>query len=85
MSVCLSVIPAVSGVCGAEEQQKTKFGPTYFVRLQLLIVSAVRAGPLHKPASAFKILNRITGAPIFSSRVCHGSPLIVRELRKSLG
>ena len=27
MSVCLSVTPAVSGVHGADEQQKTKYGP----------------------------------------------------------
>ena len=33
--VCLSVTPAVSGVRGADEQQKTKFGPTYSVRLLL--------------------------------------------------
>ena len=26
-SVCLSVTPAVSGVRGADEQQKTEFGP----------------------------------------------------------
>ena len=36
MSVCLSVTPAVSGVRGAEEQQKAKFGPTYSVRLQFV-------------------------------------------------
>ena len=32
--VCLSVTPAVSGVCGANRQQKTKFGRTYFSSLQ---------------------------------------------------
>ena len=34
MSVYLSVTPAVSGVHGADEQQKDNFGPTYSVRLQ---------------------------------------------------
>ena len=34
LSVCLSVTPAVSEVRGADEQQKNKFGPTYFKRLQ---------------------------------------------------
>ena len=38
LSVCLSVrpsvTPAVSGVRGADEQQKTKFVPSYSVRLQ---------------------------------------------------
>ena len=30
--VCLSATPAVSGVRGADEQQKNKFGPTYSVQ-----------------------------------------------------
>ena len=34
LSVCPSVTAAVSGVRGADEQQRTKFGPTYSVRLQ---------------------------------------------------
>ena len=38
MSVYLSVTPAVSGVHGADEQQKDNFGPTYSVRLQVLEV-----------------------------------------------
>ena len=34
LSVCLSVTPVISGVHGADKQQKNKFGPTYLVRLQ---------------------------------------------------
>ena len=33
--VCPSVTSAVSGVRGANEKQKTNFGPTYFLNLQL--------------------------------------------------
>ena len=36
LSVRLSVTPAVSGVCGADEQQKNKSGPTDSVNRQLL-------------------------------------------------
>ena len=35
LSVCLSVTPAVSGVHGADKQQKNNFGLTYLVRPQL--------------------------------------------------
>ena len=34
LSVRLSVTPAVSGVRGADEQQKTQFGPTYSVNFR---------------------------------------------------
>ena len=40
-----TVMPAVSGVRGADEQQKTKFGPTYSVRLQEEICFSVNYAP----------------------------------------
>ena len=49
------------------------------------IFNIVSVVPLHILASIFKFFKSIIGAPIFSSSVCKGRPLIVREFKNSVG